>query len=222
MVQSIIKMFYETWGIICALGIILGLVPPNVGNKENEKPQKVISSVISSIFFAVAIVSAIVGNYFVEVPEIENKMSVDSASGLLEKAGLHMLLLPNESLEGQLAQMVIFQSIEPGMLVPKGTGISIGYARTSQSGDSDDDTDVPIESEETASEEKVTVPQVCGLEQNIAIEILTQKGLNFQVWWTEENNVLSDVYYVIDQSIAEGEEVEVGTLIKLELSVEQP
>lgn len=68
----------------------------------------------------------------------------------------------------------------------------------------------------------VTVPNVVGMEQMEATRLLKNMGLNFQVWWTEENNIPIDQYYIIDQSIPAGSSVSAGTLVKLELSVTKP
>ena len=41
----------------------------------------------------------------------------------------------------------------------------------------------------------ILVPSVVGKEQNLAVKELTDAGLKFQVWWTEDNNAISDHYY---------------------------
>lgn len=74
---------------------------------------------------------------------------------------------------------------------------------------------------EVASE-LVFVPNVIGMEQIEATELLTNQGLQFQVWWTEENNIAAEQYYIIDQSIPAYSNVVAGTLIELELSPRRP
>lgn len=68
----------------------------------------------------------------------------------------------------------------------------------------------------------VLMPSVISKEQIEAIEILEQLGLQYQVWWTEENNIKAEHYYIIGQSISEGSIVPIGTLVKLELSPNEP
>lgn len=62
------------------------------------------------------------------------------------------------------------------------------------------------------------VPNVIGMEQHEATALLAESGLQFQVWWTEENNISSEYYYIIDQSIPANSSVPAGTLVQLELS----
>lgn len=66
---------------------------------------------------------------------------------------------------------------------------------------------------------KIIVPNVVGMEQNEATSLLTRKGLDFQVWWTDEDILDNDdKYYVKEQSIKAGEEVAFNTLIKLHIA----
>lgn len=76
--------------------------------------------------------------------------------------------------------------------------------------------------EEETTNALVLVPNVVGMEQMKATELLTSIGLQFQVWWTEENNKNSDKYYVVDQSIPSGSKVPKDSLVKLELSPNKP
>ena len=68
----------------------------------------------------------------------------------------------------------------------------------------------------------VSVPRVVGMEQLEAVELLTNSDLDYQVWWTEENNVSAAQYYVISHSIPEGSKVPRGTKVQLELSPIKP
>lgn len=70
-------------------------------------------------------------------------------------------------------------------------------------------------------DKKIIVPNVVGMEQHEATSLLTRKGLEFQVWWTDEDILDDDdIYYVKEQSIKAGEEVALNTLIKLHISSE--
>lgn len=71
-------------------------------------------------------------------------------------------------------------------------------------------------------DDMVTVPLVVSMEQLEAVELLTNSDLDYQVWWTEENNVSAAQYYVISQSIPEGSKVPRGTKVQLELSPIKP
>ena len=76
--------------------------------------------------------------------------------------------------------------------------------------------------EDVSQDRFVTVPNLLRMEQMEAKELLELLGLEFQVWWTEENDADSNVYYIIDQSIPSGSTVPAGSLIRLELSVKKP
>lgn len=76
--------------------------------------------------------------------------------------------------------------------------------------------------EEEKANSLVSVPNVVGMEQNEAIVLLTDQGLQFQIWWTEENNIDVDQCYIIDQSIPAESSVPAGTLVRLEVSPTKP
>lgn len=69
----------------------------------------------------------------------------------------------------------------------------------------------------------VKMPNVIGMEQIEATSLLMKNGLQFQVWWSEEENeTSSDIYYIKDQSIQAGSTVTAGTIIELELTSQNP
>lgn len=69
----------------------------------------------------------------------------------------------------------------------------------------------------------IYVPNVIGMEQIEATSLLMKNGLQFQVWWSkEENETSSDIYYIRDQSIQAGSTVNAGTLVELELTSQNP
>ena len=67
--------------------------------------------------------------------------------------------------------------------------------------------------------ENATVPNVVGMEQTAATKLLTESGLQFQVWWTDNDDFrYGETYYIVDQSIPAGSTVKTGSLVRLELS----
>ena len=68
----------------------------------------------------------------------------------------------------------------------------------------------------------VVVPKVVGMEQQEATTLIIESGLQFHVWWMEENNTSFEYDYIIDQSIPADSSVPAGTLIRLELSSTKP
>lgn len=139
----------------------------------------------------------------VEVPNIIN-MEESAAVKALEDWGLiaqvWWLTGTDESLD---LYYIIDQSIPAGSSVPVGTLVE-------------------LERSSVKLGTPVTVPNVFGMEQSEATKLLKNIGLDFQVWWTEENNIPVDQYYIINQSIPAGSSVSAGTLVKLELSAAKP
>lgn len=68
------------------------------------------------------------------------------------------------------------------------------------------------------NERKTSVPNVTGMEQGDAIMALYMAGLQFQVYLNSSDNFSSNTYYVTNQSYKYGDSVDIGTIVKLELS----
>lgn len=69
---------------------------------------------------------------------------------------------------------------------------------------------------------KAIVPDVVGMEQDDAIRVLYMAGLQVQVFGNYNYDSNSDKYYVINQSYTHGDSVDLGTIVKLELSPDLP
>lgn len=65
---------------------------------------------------------------------------------------------------------------------------------------------------------KAIVPDVVGMEQDDAIRVLYMAGLQFQVFGDYNDDLNNDKYYVVNQSYTHGDSVDLGTIVKLELS----
>lgn len=144
-------------------------------------------------------------NTKVEVPYVVG-MEQTKATSLLTSLGLNFQVWwTGEHDYTAEHYYVLGQSIEVGTEVDTGTLVKLEIAP-----------------ETAVTSAKVTVPYVVGMKQTQATELLTSLGLNFQVWWTKEHDISSEVYYIIGQSIDAGTEVDAGTLVKLELSPYQP
>lgn len=205
---------YGVWQWVVAISAVISVVSVLIAfwryiNRESSqhKAARFLGNIIAIVALATVCVSCIIGMVFTEVPRVHG-VNVDEADIRLHAAGLEIALEPGVVLNENLSEDVIGQSIDEGSIVPKGTQVIV-YLKEEQ-------TDVP------AIQGTVTVPQVAGMEQSEGIEILTERGLQFQVWWTEENNADTELFYIIDQSIPAGSEVAAGTLIKLELSPDRP
>ena len=121
---------------------------------------------------------------------------------LLESSGLGTSVWWLSSLNDILsAYYIIEQSIPAGSVVPIGTKVEIQRSGI-KNGTS------------------VVVPCVVGMDQEEATALLTNSGLSFQVWWTEEvNNSSSEEVFIAEQSIPEGSEAPAGTVVRLKLGV---
>lgn len=139
----------------------------------------------------------------VVVPDVVD-MEQAEAENMLKSRGLVPFVWWSSGTDSDLdTYYIIDQSIPAGSTVPKGT-------------------EIQLERSGVKLGTPVVVPNVVGMEQIEATEYIVSLGLQFQVWWTEENNVSAEHYYIIDQSIPEGSTVPAGTLIRLELSVTGP
>lgn len=75
---------------------------------------------------------------------------------------------------------------------------------------------------ELLSPTSVVVPDVVGLEQLTATNLIYVNCLQFQVWWTFDASAIGGTRYIVSQEPKAGDVVEMGTVIRLELSPYQP
>lgn len=139
----------------------------------------------------------------IEVPYVVD-MKEQEAVKTMEECGLTVqvwwLTGVDESLD---SYYIVSQSIPAGSMVPVGTLVELERSGIK--------TGTPV-----------NVPNVVGMEQQEATALLTNMGLQFQVWWTEESNISSEYYYIVNQSIPADSSVPAGTLVRLELSPIKP
>lgn len=138
---------------------------------------------------------------YVRVPNVVD-LEEERAVQLLESCGLEACVWWLSSLNDKLSTYyIIEQSIPAGSIVPIGTKVEIQISGI-KNGTS------------------VVVPRVVGMDQEEATALLTNTGLSFQVWWTEDvNNSSSEKMFIAEQSIPDGSKVPAGTVIRLKLGV---
>lgn len=135
---------------------------------------------------------------YVVVPNVVD-YEENSAMEVLEQQGFEVSVWHLSSLsESFETYYIVEQSIPEGSIVPRGTKIELQKSGV-KNGTS------------------IVVPNVEGMEQEEATALLVNKGLSFQVWWTEEVNDLPDATFVVHQSIPEGSIVLAGTVVRLQL-----
>ena len=209
-----IKGLYEVWKIIVGINAAIAIISILIviyqcinADWAKKRTVKLLRYIFVIAVGTVTLFSCIIGLMFTEVPRVYGE-SVNEAECKLKEANLTIAFQPGINYENNWDSKVIGQSIDEKSIVKKGTKVVVFLA---EAYDEIDDTDG-----------KIVVPQLVGMEQEEATTLLTDLGLQFQVWWTAENNKVVDKYYVIDQSIPEESSVRVGTLVKLELSPNAP
>lgn len=205
--------------------------------------------VIFSLAATVAVViSAVTFIFYTKVPNLLG-ISLSEARRYLRDCNLGDGYLPNTKYDSMAVQAeVIYQSIEEGEIVLKETIVYLDYYQDENecgAGEGGGNTDESKEEDSVGSnqedsfggqtktpdnnlvfsdsdEKGVSVPDVVGMEQDDAIMALYMSGLQFQVYLNSADDFDCDTYYVTDQSYKYGDNVNVGTVVKLELSSDLP
>lgn len=158
------------------------------------KVKHIVAIITTSIAAVGGIVVALINNYNKETTIIINGPSEWSTN-----------LNSNSSDGDNLKDIIVFESAAD----------NANNNDSTESRPSDSNTDTELIN-------KVNVPNVVGMEQNDAISALYMSGLQFQVSWSAASVSDNDKYYVVDQSCKYGDSVNLGTIVKLELSPTLP
>lgn len=211
--MEILEFFYDSWISIDLIGIALGIISGVIAlwtymfKKWKNQILRILISVVTVLVIVLICFGCLTNILFTKVPLVSGT-TVTEAVSLLEERELNIAFEPGVTKDENLENTIMGQSIKEGALVEKETDIVVYLYN--------EETEVPN------LEEKVIMPNLIGKEQLEATEMLTEIGLQFQVWWTAENNTESETYYIISQSIPEDTEIPSGTLVKLELSPNKP
>lgn len=211
--MEILEFFYDSWMSIDLIGIALGIISGVIAlwtyifKKWKNQLLRILISVVTVLVIVFISFSCLANILFTKVPLVSGA-TVTEAVSLLAERELNIAFAPGVTKDENLENTIMGQSIKEGTLVGKETDIVVYLYN--------EETEVPN------LEEKVIMPNLIGEEQLEATETLTEIGLQFQVWWTAENNTESETYYIISQSIPEDTEIPLGTLVKLELSANKP
>lgn len=140
---------------------------------------------------------------YVKVPDVIN-MTFEEAQEVLNAKGIGASSATYKGEEKDKTQLYVFeQSVAPGELVPEGISIEL-IKIGAKKGD------------------RVTVPNVVGMEQDEAIVVLRSAGLLFTVSVDEEDlGEEGELYYVKMQDIPESSVVDAGTKVPLKLTVKR-
>ncbi len=200
-----IEVLYSAWEWIAGIGTIIGIVAFVLSVTKKKGVATIVLNFLMCCGIGVAGLALSVNLLFTKVPTIEgSELSV--AIHYLEEAELQYAMLPGITLADNSKEIVRWSSIESGTMVLKNTEVVLvtNFPQSTPG--------IPT------TTEKVPVPDVLGMEQGAAVDLLESIGFGFQVWWYEEDVANTDVYYIIDQSIPAGADVEPGTVIRLQLS----
>lgn len=229
--MEILIFIYDFWEIISivsvAIGFIARFLPPLKRAKENsDNSLKISRLVIPFIATLVIGISAFIHIVCAKVPNVVG-MDLSEARSLLRGRDLEDELLPNKKYDNvSVNAEVNFQSISD-IVVFKNTTVFLDFVQddiASSKSDADKNNANRDNSLDVSqgNEEKVSVPNVLGMEQGEAIRTLYMAGLQFQVFLSGSDDFNSDTYYVISQSREYGENVDIGTIVKLELTSNLP
>lgn len=208
MLDNVKTILYDLWSFFGVLGLVCGflsLIWSVTDFRFRHKGIKGLFITLLSLVICTSGISAYVYHTYTKVPDLVGK-SYSSAEIIADNNNLSIGLGENELYKSDI--IIKRQCIEKGELLRKNSKIYVYTTETLYT--------------PSTSKDKILVPNVVGMEQIEATELISAKGLQFQVWWTEENNIIAEHYYIIDQSIKEGTSVEGGTLIELELSPTKP
>lgn len=212
-----IEQIYESWELVTIASAVIGLITVVVGFGKFlykwDKLNKVVRTLCTFVLVALSaliICTGFVRYQFTKVPDVCG-VTVRDAKEKIHNAGLTLAMEPGVNYDENMNSEVKGQSVNADTVVPRGTSVTV-YIQSK-----------PVGSPDILDNEgKISVPNVVGMEQIAATELLAEKGLQFQVWWTEENNTEAEQYYIISQSIPADSAVPVGTLVKLELASQEP
>ena len=210
--ENLLQFLYQSWQWITAISTAVGLIAIIISFSKKimiKTAQKTILKVLTALCVVFIVLSLIIGNSFSSIPDLTGK-TIKEAKEILNTNNLELTISPNE-VNSNDDTIIIGQSDNGKKLILKGSTILVYTSEENNE-----------ELQLNSNENFILVPNVVGMEQSEAVELLVSKGLQFQVWWKEENNQNSDEYYVIGQSIPHNSRVPKKSLVKLELSPIKP
>lgn len=200
--DNIITVLFSIWEIIVVLGVIctLGAVFFS-GNSIKELFTKPPFKQIAFLCIAILMLSGFTNLRCNKVPDVTGLDYSEAVSRLREASFNGELALNNEY---DSTKLIMKQDVAGGTVKIKGTKITLSY--------SEEETLVANE------DNKVVVPNVVGMEQHSAAELLKDSNLQFKIYWEDNADFrYSNRYYVYSQSIPADSLVPEGTAVSLQL-----
>lgn len=230
--MKIFEFFYNSWAVICIVSVVTGLfanlIPIDRWSKtENiNELMKLLKNILTVIPVTLILLSA--GTYLLctKVPGVTG-LNLSEARRYLRDSNLKDGSISNLEYDSIAVNVEVNgQSIDEGAIVLKGTIIDLELVQDANvspdpiDDSAEDQTTNPDNNIEPNNQGESTaiVPNVVGMEQDDAVMALYMSGLQFQVYWDYNDDFNSDKYYVVNQSYKYGDNVDFGTIVKLELS----
>lgn len=189
--MGLLIFFYDFWEIVNIMGIMFGLLGrfvPRLPRTKRDSDNRL--KILRRICYFTAILligfSAFLHIVCVKVPNVVG-MDLSEARSLLRGRDLEDELLPNKKYDNvSVNAEVNFQSISD-IVVFKNTTVFLDFVQgdiASSKSDADRNNANRDNSLDVShgNEEKVSVPNVLGMEQGEAIRTLYMAGLQFQVF----------------------------------------
>ena len=214
--EKVMEVLFEISKIVLGLLAVVSVIASiySILDKDVKGLKKVLNVFMFLGITSVSLLAFFVTSLFGKVPNVIGK-NVAYVQQALSDAGFEFECEQGYTFDSD--DIVYSISEKEGAVISRNTVITIYCNKIIK--ENEDNTDI----EETNNNQNyIKVPNVIGMEQNAAGAELKKMGLDFRVWWNEENNTIGDNYYVIGQSIPADSFVIPGAIVKLEISPIKP
>lgn len=232
--MKLLGFFYDAWAYISlisvAVGLLVNIIPIKKSNEKETSQEtgriiRYIKIIFNILIIILVSISCVTFALFTRVPNVRDASVSDAILCLRDHDLNDRFLLGLEYDSAYANSLVNFQSIEGGELALRKTTVYVGYPKdiivfesTADNANNNTSTPNTDKGHINQSNKMVNIPNVVGMEQKDAVSALYMAGLQFQVYWDAAAEPDNDKYYVVSQSGKYGDSVNLGTIVKLELS----
>lgn len=244
--NQILSLALSFWKWILLVAALMGVIPliyylvKYITKKRTNPAIRFPVMFIASLLVILMIACGVVNLLCTTVPPITG-LTVAEAKLELFRCGLTISLPQGQIWENDDQFYVVNQKTAEGTIILRGSPVVVEVADTNYSSSQSKPiatnpptaspepsntpltTPVPTETSTTElnTDGLICVPNVCAMEEVAAVAMLAECGLDSQVFWTYPDELVSEQYYIIDQSIPAGSYVAPGTLIEIERGITQ-
>ena len=188
-----LALIYHSWFWIAGISAIAGIATIVFSAKKRvglPMAAEILRLIVFAVICSFGAAALATQHFFVEVPDICDQ-TLANAKTTLKGNDLNFAFALNCEDNSGMEQLGIvnYQSIDSGEIVLKGTTITIAYQQPEQNSGNDPITGIIAHESDSLSSNtnsiisQFTVPNVVGMEQGDACDLLQLSGLQFQVWW---------------------------------------